>query len=59
MRQLFTEIEINAPVEKVWTILSDFEKYPDWNPFVKSIEGEIKEGATNSIEVITISILTT
>ena len=46
MRQITTEIEINASVEKVWAILTDFKKYPQWNPFIKSIDGEIVEGAT-------------
>ena len=46
MRQLTTEIEINASVEKVWEILIDFKKYPQWNPFIKSIDGKIIEGAT-------------
>ena len=46
MRQITTEIEINASVEKVWAILTDFKKYPQWNPFIKSIDGEIIEGAS-------------
>lgn len=46
MKQLITQIEINAPAEKVWKILTDFGNYPNWNPFIKSIEGEIKEGAS-------------
>lgn len=46
MKQLIAQTEINAPVDKVWTILTDFEKYPEWNPFIKKIEGEVKEGAT-------------
>ena len=46
MKQLTTEIEISAPVEKVWAILTDFEKYPQWNPFIKSVDGEVAEGAT-------------
>lgn len=44
MRQINTEIEINAAVSKVWTILTDFDKYPDWNPFIRLIEGNIKQG---------------
>jgi hypothetical protein len=44
LKQIHTEIEINAPVSKVWGILTDFDKYPEWNPFVKSFEGEIAEG---------------
>ena len=39
MRELNTEIEINASAERVWQLLTDFEAYPQWNPFIRSIEG--------------------
>ena len=39
-----TQIHINASAEKVWNIFTDFEKYPKWNPFVKSLTGEVAEG---------------
>ena len=45
MKTLHTEIIINAPAEKVWNILTDFEKFPEWNAFILSIEGEQKVGA--------------
>jgi len=48
MTQLYTEIEINASAETVWRLLMDLENYPDWNPFIRSveaIEGEVKPGA--------------
>ncbi len=41
---IFTSIRINASTEEVWQILTDFEKYPQWNPFIKSLSGEVKEG---------------
>jgi hypothetical protein len=44
MKSIHTEIEIKAPASKVWEILMDFEKYPEWNPFIKSISGEAKVG---------------
>jgi hypothetical protein len=44
MKQLTTEMLINAPAEKVWEVLADFQKYPEWNPLIKSFEGEIREG---------------
>lgn len=44
MREIATEIKINAPPEKVWEILTDFTKFPDWNHFIRKAEGEIKEG---------------
>jgi hypothetical protein len=45
MKNIHAEIEIKAPIEKVWTILMDFNRYPDWNPFVKSIEGKAERGS--------------
>jgi uncharacterized protein YndB with AHSA1/START domain len=29
---LQAEIEINAPVEKVWTLITDFNRMPEWSP---------------------------
>lgn len=44
MKKLSTEIVINATADRVWTILMDFEAYPGWNPFIKSIIGTAKIG---------------
>jgi hypothetical protein len=38
MKKLQTEIQISAPAQKVWSVLMDFERYPEWNPFIR-IEG--------------------
>lgn len=43
-KEIKTEILINATPEKVWSILTDFDNYPNWNPFIKSINGEVKVG---------------
>jgi len=43
--RIFTKTEIGAPVEIIWDILTDFNKYPDWNPFITSIKGNLKNGA--------------
>lgn len=42
--EITTEIIINASPEKVWAILTDFNNYPNWNPFIKSLEGDVKVG---------------
>ncbi|MHB8771755.1 MAG: SRPBCC family protein [Syntrophales bacterium] len=39
MHKLETQIEIAAPVERVWSLLIDFAAHSRWNPFVRSIEG--------------------
>jgi hypothetical protein len=45
-KELSTEIIIKASPEKVWAVLADFENYPAWNPFIKSLTGEVKVGNT-------------
>ena len=48
-KNIITEIPIQAKPEKVWAILTDFGNYPQWNPFIPSIKGEVKPG--NRIEI--------
>ncbi|WP_091514302.1 SRPBCC domain-containing protein [Flexibacter flexilis] len=43
-KSIVTEIVINAPAARVWEILTNTEKYADWNPFLLKIKGEIKTG---------------
>jgi hypothetical protein len=38
VQTIHTEIEIDAPVASVWAVLSDFDAYPDWNPFLPRLE---------------------
>jgi len=40
LAELFTMTEIEAPAERVWQILTDFARYPEWNPFIRRIHGE-------------------
>ena len=42
--EIRTEIRIHASREKVWQILTDFQNYPNWNPFIKAVEGTVKPG---------------
>jgi hypothetical protein len=44
MRELLTEIDIDASPETVWNVLSDFGSYPEWNPYVRSIKGKMENG---------------
>lgn len=37
---LRTEQEIDAEPERVWEVLTAFEEFGSWNPFIVSIEGE-------------------
>jgi hypothetical protein len=44
-KQLFAEIEIDAPPERVWQVLVDLPAYPDWNPFIVGADGRPEESA--------------
>ncbi len=50
-KSIQTEIEINASAEKVWQILSDFENFQTWNPFVIKVLGKPKVDEILQIEV--------
>jgi hypothetical protein len=41
-----TEIDIAAPVDDVWHVLTDFSAYEEWNPFMVSGAGEARVGET-------------
>lgn len=41
MHQLFTAIRINAPRGFVWNVLIDLKRYPEWNPYIPRITGQL------------------
>lgn len=42
--QVRTEVLIAAPVEKVWAVLTSFDEYEEWNPFIIYASGRAAEG---------------
>jgi len=50
MSELSTSVEIDAPTETVWAVLTDFDAYPEWNPFM-TITGRATEGARLTVEL--------
>jgi hypothetical protein len=42
--ELNSEIEIKASPETVWNILTDISKFPEWNPFIRRVQGELVVG---------------
>lgn len=44
MKELCTEIEIQAAPETVWQVISELDKYPEWNPFIHHAIGKAKVG---------------
>ncbi len=46
-----TEILINAIPDKIWAILTDFDKYPRWNPFIKYVRKTVKTGRQIEVRI--------
>ncbi len=44
--RITTEITIDASPYSVWDVLSDFSRYPDWNPFILEVRGGVQQDAS-------------
>ncbi|MFB9157024.1 SRPBCC domain-containing protein [Chromobacterium violaceum] len=44
-RSIATEIDIAASLEQVWQVLTDWRRYPEWNPFIVGLHGRHEAGA--------------
>ena len=51
MKSLHAGIDIDAPAERVWQVVSDFGEYADWNPFIVRAAGEPRVGARLDITI--------
>jgi hypothetical protein len=49
--ELRHEIEIDAPADAVWQVVSDTDRYSEWNPFIRRLRGDLREGATLEVEI--------
>ena len=52
VKTLHTEIEIDAPAELTWKVLTDFSEYAEWNPFLRKISGTFSEGCYITVHAI-------
>ena len=48
-RTIRSAIEIRAPIEVAWQVLTDFDAYPEWNPHVRRVSGEVAVGSRVTI----------
>ena len=52
LQEIKTEIEISAPPSKVWSIMSDINKWQEWSPIIKESHGMASAGSELSITMI-------
>ncbi|MCC5857501.1 MAG: SRPBCC domain-containing protein [Ectothiorhodospiraceae bacterium] len=51
MKHLETEILIKGRPEQVWAVLTDFPRYPEWNPFIRQAEGDLRTGGRLRVRI--------
>lgn len=39
-------VEVDAPADFVWSVIVDFDRYPEWNPFTVRVDAVLEIGAT-------------
>jgi hypothetical protein len=50
-KQLRTEIDIHATPDRVWQVLTDFDAYHEWNPFMTRASGTPAKGERLTIHM--------
>ena len=51
MKEIKTDIIINATPDKVWKVLTNFGDYPNWNPFLKWLRGNVKTNSKIQVRI--------
>lgn len=49
--RLTETLEIAAPAATVWTVITDLDRYPDWNPFVVACRSTLQPGSPIDMRV--------
>ncbi len=50
-KSIYTDIIIDAPVDKVWEEYVGFPEYPRWNSFIRRVSGELKTGGSIQVTI--------
>lgn len=51
MKSFATRIDIEAPADKIWRILVDLPRWPQWNTTVERTAGNVERGAKVTVYV--------
>lgn len=51
MRDIIVDTAIAAPADRVWQVLTELPRYPEWNPFIRRARGSLAVGGTVRVRV--------
>lgn len=52
MKEIKSEIDIQASAEKIWQVLTDLDQYQEWNPFLHHAAGKVEMDAKVNVTFI-------
>ena len=52
MKTMSASIQIDAPPEAVWAVLTDLGRYPEWNPLFREASGQVTMGTTITLRSV-------
>jgi hypothetical protein len=51
MRTIEHAVDIQAPAATVWQVLTDIDRYDDWNPFMPRLSGRLAPGERLTVTI--------
>lgn len=51
VREVQAHVDVHAPADVVWDVLTDFAALPSWNPFIRGIDGDLGPGARLTVRL--------
>ena len=54
MKTIETKIMVDSTPEKIWSVLTNFKEYENWNPFMIKIIGDAKLGSKIEVQIQTV-----
>lgn len=51
MREITTQVDIDATAGEVWGVLTDFPRYREWNPFIREAAGQAVVGTRLTLRI--------
>lgn len=52
MRSVQATVHIDSDPVEVWLALTDFASYPEWNPFITAVQGQLRPGRRLSLRLV-------
>ena len=52
MKTMSATIQIDAPPEAVWAVLTDLGRYPEWNPLFREASGQVAVGSRITLQSV-------